>query len=81
MLLTYLFSEDHTFKTYRIFRGNFTFSSMETMEARDEPSNNWYFAKGPLVSQDFYLSLTLFCLFFLYILGQTTACTSKWHSI
>jgi hypothetical protein len=33
---------------YCIFRGNFTFSSMETMETRSEPSDNWYFAKGSI---------------------------------
>jgi hypothetical protein len=46
---------DHTFQKYRIFRGNFTFSSMET-ETRGEPSDNWtflYFAKGPY-NQGYY---------------------------
>jgi hypothetical protein len=51
-LLTYFYSPkttDHNFQKYRIFRSNFTFSSMETMETRGEPSDNWYFAKGQLV--------------------------------
>jgi hypothetical protein len=48
---------DHTFQKYCIFRGNFTFSSMETMETRAEPSDNWYFAKGPypcISKQDYH---------------------------
>jgi hypothetical protein len=31
---------NHTFQKYCIFRGNFTFSLMETMETRGEPSDN-----------------------------------------
>jgi hypothetical protein len=40
---------NHTFQKYCIFRGNFTFSSMEIMETRGEPSDNCYFAKGPCI--------------------------------
>jgi hypothetical protein len=48
---------DHTFQKYCIFiEGiNYTFSSMETMETRGEPADNWYFAKGPYCTSGFGL--------------------------
>jgi hypothetical protein len=50
ILLTYLFSEDHwstsLLKNIVYSEGIFTFSSMEAI--RGEPSDNWYFANGPV---------------------------------